>query len=52
MNEKFYLPPELKEFQSFLAGIDFGKCEVYSLGMAILENISAMPRGVKSCNHY
>ncbi len=50
ITDKFYLSPELKEFQSFLEGIDFSKCEVYSLGIAILENISSMPRVLKSCN--
>ncbi len=34
--ESFYMAPEIVQFQSYLKGIDFARCEVYSLAMCIL----------------
>lgn len=38
-----YAAPEIIKFRSFIQGLEFDKCDIYSLGLCILENITGMP---------
>jgi serine/threonine protein kinase len=38
-----YVAPEIVKFRSFICGMDLDKCDVYSLGLCVLENITGMP---------
>lgn len=37
-----YAAPEILEFRSFIQGLNFEKCDVYSLGLCILENLTGI----------
>lgn len=34
-----YLAPEIKYFHQYLNGLSFDKCDIYSLGMCLMENL-------------
>ena len=37
-----YAAPELVEYKTFIQGLSFEKCDVFSLGLCILENITGI----------
>lgn len=37
-----YAAPEILKYRSFIQGLNFEKCDVYSLGLCILENLTGI----------
>lgn len=37
-----YCAPEIIEYRSFIQGLQFEKCDIFSLGLCILENITGL----------
>lgn len=38
-----YSAPEIIKYRKLLDGLDLHKCDIYSLGISILENITGIP---------